>query len=156
MRVKYFGIMVVFFLLLAAVSADAWDEMSTDDLKNLTYFDNDTEISVNNFDFTIPKGYGISDKFNFSETDEDGITSDYRIFFNGNDSFVLVSVMSAEYGMYFDTNYLIENYVPMTIKNHDGYVQKYMDYYSFIYLDDGYVINVAAESLDEIDKIVSY
>lgn len=155
MKIKYLGIALVFFLVLGIASAADADDLSIDDFKNINYSDKQTQLSIENYNFTIPEGYGPIEKVSGKET-QNGVTQDIRFFANEEGDVIMACVMSGDdLNLELDTyDYLGDNPQKMTINGHDGTLLEKGDYYFFVYIDGDCVILVQAKDKNLFEDII--
>ena len=155
MKVKYLGIILVFFLFIGVASAIDAGDVSIDDFKNIKYYNNDTNVSVDNFDFTIPKGYGPIEKLSSSESDN-GVTQSYKFFADNDGNVIMICVISGKINLELDAYDTIgNNPQKMTIKNHDGTLLEKDNYYFFVYIEGDSVILIQANDKNLFEDIIA-
>lgn len=152
--------LLAFMLTIGAVSATtSWDDVlkdldSMEDF-NVEYFDCDTNVSVGDYFFTIPEGFGQIDSMaiNMTEGNSSGIV---KFFKNADDEILMVSLTSGD-----DLNASIQNYIPenvsyenFTIEGHDGVKWTDMPFSFFSYIDGNTVVVLQAPKDSYFEEMI--
>lgn len=155
LKLKHLGIILIFLLAVGTAAAVDINDISEDDFKNITFQDNDTQITVDGYDFTIPKGYGAVEKLNANETDDDGVTQVFRFFADENENVIMVSVLSGNVSLDLDDySSLGGNPQNITIAGHDGTLFERNGYWFFVYVDGEGVIILQAPYPGTIENMM--
>ena len=158
---RYLIVLLLFFLSVGAASAntsydDVLDDFDSLDVKiNVDYFDADTNVTVGDYEFTIPQGFGIIYPLSFEMRSNDG-SEIVNFFTNDNDDILMVSITSSD-----SVNGTISSYVPnetsyenVTIKNHDGAKWKADSYSFFGYIEDDDLIVLQAPDDSYFEEMI--
>lgn len=152
------------FLLIGAVSAaedigiDDIDDIDNFDafLKDVKFFDKDTNVSLNEFTFTIPEGFGPIEALSFNESD-DGLDQSLKFFVNDKEQVIMTSLVHYE-----GINTNLDDYAPddndwekVTIKNHEGIKWRDDGYSFFTYLDGDNAIVIEAPDDSYLEGIIN-
>ena len=156
MKLNYFTFTLLFFLLILAVNATYIDEVSTDNLKNIKYFDKDTSVTLDGFNFTVPKGFGLIENESVNNVDGN-FTESQRFFVNKDNEVIMISTMTI-----LRHDLILSDYTPCdvnmskcSIKGHEG-IEWPMDNQSyFIYFDANYMIALGAPDSSYFEDIIS-
>ena len=123
---KYILFLLVLVFAIGAVSAsDSFDDL-VNELDSVTtfeveYFPNDTNVTVGNYNFTIPQGFGQIDHLS-SDLSENNQSQNVRFFTDSNNNIIVISISIG--GEINDTihSYISNStgYENVTIEGHDG------------------------------------
>jgi hypothetical protein len=155
MELKHLIMILVFLLLMGTVNAAYVDDISQSSLKDIKYFDNDTVVGLDGFNFTIPKGFGLIE--NESVDDVDGnYTDSARFFANESGDIIMIETTSI-----VRHDLILSDYTPCdvdmsktTIDGHEGIRWRMDNATYFIYFDDDYLISVGATDSDFFEDII--
>lgn len=148
MKLSHFGFILIFLLCITSINATHIDEISKDDLKDIKYFNNNSNISLEAFNFTIPKGFGLIENESINHT-EGNYTNLERFFANDDGKIIMISASSI-----VRQDLTLSDYTPSdvdmnryAIKGHDGIEWSMNNATYFIYFDSGYLITVGAPKI---------
>lgn len=155
MKLSYLSLIFLLLLCIASVNAVYIDEISTDNLKGIQYFDNNSTVSLEEFNFTIPKGFGLIENESTNHVDGN-YTNSERFFANENGKIIMISASSI-----VRHDLILSDYTPCdvdmkkhAINGHDG-IEWYMDNATyFIYFDGDYIITLGAPDNSYFEGII--
>lgn len=122
-------------LLMGSVSA----------AKNISYFENSTNVTFEGLNFTIPAGFGVSkDPANYDKLGSEGKTCYYADEDNGT---IEITVISDWMGMSLD-ELEANNSKKASINGHQGwrYAENNLHYFGYICKDKGVIVGVTNQS----------
>lgn len=128
-------IFLIGFLMVSQVNAS----------DNVKYFDNDTNISFEGMNFTIPMGFGESKNTeDFNDLGSDGKTCFYISEDYGH---IVITVISDWMGMSLDEMYQ-EGASKTTINGHEGwnYTKNNLTSFGYVHDDHGIIVSVTNQS----------
>jgi hypothetical protein len=153
-------LLLVFVLAIGAVSAsNSFDDVLNDlgsfaDL-NVEYLDEDANVTVGDYNFTIPEGFGLIEQLAV-DTKENNESETVNFFTNDKDEVIMVSITSSDYVN--DTVYTyISNSTPyenVTINGHDGAKWNDKSLAFFSYVEDNDIIVLQAPDETYFEKMV--
>lgn len=154
---KYIIFSLVFVLAIGAVSAssifdDALNEVQSLSNLGVDYSESDTNVSVGDYNFTIPQGFGEIKQLAVDVSSKND-TENVKFFTNQNNKIIMISITGSN-----DINGTIQKYIPekipysnATINGHDGLKWTNESYAFFTYRvnDDLVVIQAPQDSYFE-------
>lgn len=148
MKLKFLFGFLILFVLLAFVQA-------SDDLENADYFENSTDISLGDFNFTIPEGFGLNGSAQIKEYDDGRLILSNSYIDNESDV-LTISVNERGENYLIITDYTPEDveYDKVSINNHSGVKYRMENSSYFIYFENGYVISIQAPNDDYFEEII--
>lgn len=148
---KYLVLLLVFVLAIGAVSAssaldDALNELDSLSPLEIEYSTDDTNVTVGNYNFTIPEGYGIIEALSV-DVSQSNNSENVKFFTNADHEVIMISITSSD-----DINDTIHNYMSdekisyenTTIKGHDGVKWSDESYAFFTYRVDNDIVVLQA------------
>lgn len=155
MKLSHF-IFILLFILIASTSSAAYiDEISTDSLKGIQYSENDSIVSLDGFNFTIPKGFGLIENESFNHTDGN-LTESEKFYVNEANETIMISTASI-----IREDLILSDYTPsdvdMTrhvVNGHEGIEWSMNNSAYFIYFDNDHLITVGAPENSYFEDII--
>lgn len=155
MKPVRFTLMLVILLFIGSVNATYIDEISTDNINDIQYFENDSVVGLNGFNFTIPEGFGLIENESIDSAGGN-YTPAQRFFANGEGDVIMISTASI-----VRHDLILSDYTPCdvdmarySIGGHDG-IEWSMDNASyFIYFDGDYLITVGTSDSSLLEEII--
>ncbi|WP_458453128.1 hypothetical protein [Methanobrevibacter sp.] len=133
--IRVIAIMFISILFLSVVCAT----------ENVDYFENSTNITFQDVNFTIPSGFGESkDAQEFDDLGSEGQTCFYINEANGE---IIITVISDWMGMNVDELYK-DGAEKTTINGHEGwnYTEGDLHYFGYVHDDKGILIGVTNQT----------
>ena len=155
-KIMIFALILISALTIGTINAAYIYDVSTD-FKDIDYFENDTALNLEGFNFTIPKGFGIVENESIDES-EGNHTESVRFYSNENKDIIMVSTEPI-----VRHDLILSDYTPCdvdmnrhSINGHEG-IEWTMDNESyFIYFDNDHLITVGATNSAFLEKIIRW
>lgn len=155
MKLKYFVFTLILFLFAAGVNAVYIDEISIGNLQDVQYLENDTVVSMDGINFTIPAGFGIIENESVNRAEGNHTVSE-RVYANDAKEVIAISTESI-----VRHDLILSDYTPCdvdmgrhTIKGHDGIKWSIGNGKYFIYFDNDYLVTVGSFNSSYFDDII--
>lgn len=158
---KYLIFLLVLLLAIGAVSAtggfeDMLNELDSFAELDVNFTDSDTNVTVGDYNFTIPKGFGAIDMLSVNVS-ENNDSQNVKFFTNSNHDMITISLSSSD-----NVNETIYNFISddgscenATIAGHDGIKWNNDTYSIFAFQDNNSVIVLQAPDDTYLEKIIN-
>ncbi len=155
MKLMHFSFILILMLLVVSVNATYIDEISTDNIKDIQYYGNDSAVSLDGFNFTIPEGFGPIENESVNMANGN-YTQSERFFANEDGDTIMISTTSI-----LRHDLILSDYAPCdvnmdkkVINGHEGIEWSMNNGTYFIYFDDNYLITVGASNSSYFEDII--
>ena len=155
MKLQYFAFILILFLFVAGINAAYIDEISTGSLKDIQYPKNDTSVSLNGINFTIPAGFGLIENESVNCV-EDNHTVSERVYANGAKEIIVISTESI-----VRHDLILSDYTPCdvdmvahAVNGHEGIEWSMDNGTYFIYFDNDCLVTVGSSNGSYFEDII--
>lgn len=155
MKFNYIFVILMFFLFAAGVNAAYIDEISTDNIGDIKYLENDTVVSLNDINFTMPAGFGLIENESVNRAEGNHTVSE-RVYANDAKEFIAISTESI-----VRHDLILSDYAPCdvdmdrhTINGHDGIEWSMDNGTYFIYFDNDYLVTLGSSNGSYFEDII--
>ena len=157
---RYLIFLLVFVLAIGAVGASSSFDSALSELESfadmeLEYFTNDTNVSVGDYNFTVPKDFGLIQPLSVDVSTKNESES-VRFFTNSNREILMISITSSD-----SINETIHKYISddipyenTTIKGHDGLKWSNETYAFFTYRINNDLVVLQAPQDSYFEKMI--
>ena len=157
---RYIVFLLMFILAIGAVSAsdyfgDMIDELNSYAELDVNFTDSDTNVTIDDLNFTIPKGFGEIDMLSVNVSGNND-SQNVKFFTNANHDVIMISLTSSE-----DINQTIYTYASeegsyenATIEGHDGVKWSNDSYSLFVYRENNSAVVLQAPDDTYFEKMI--
>ena len=145
----------MFLLFAGSVNAAYIDEISTDSLGDVRYFENDVDVALNGINFTIPAGFGLIENESADGVDGD-CNESVRFYVNGENEIIMISASPI-----VRHDLILSDYTPCdvdmnprSINGHGGIGWSMDNGTYFIYFDNDCIVTVGSSNGSYIEGII--
>lgn len=154
-RLWGFAFVLVFFLFAGIINAAYIDDISTQNIGDVDYFENDADVSLKSINFTIPAGFGLIE--NESDDFSKGDLNESELFYvNGENDIIMISTSPI-----VRHDLILSDYTPCdvdmnchSINGHDGIEWSMDNGTYFIYFDNDSIVTVGSSNGSYLEDII--